>query len=88
MQPVQPRPGYKRGVQPYLLSMYTEPDFRGRGVASRIVEAAVDWTRAQGYPSVRLHASDMGRRVYQRLGFKRAWEMKLDFPKAKSRASA
>ncbi len=86
MQPVQPRPGYERGVQPYLLSMYTEPAFRGKGVASRIVESAVDWTKKQGYPSLRLHTSEMGRPVYQKLGFKRAWEMKLDFPKAKPKA--
>ncbi len=78
LQPIQPRPGYNKGLQPYLLSMYTKPGFRGRGVASQVVRAAVYWTGRHGYPTLRLHASDMGRDVYRRLGFKRAWEMKLD----------
>ncbi len=38
LQPEQPRPGAKWLVQPYLLSMYTEPKFRGRGVASKIAK--------------------------------------------------
>lgn len=88
LHPVQPRPGYERGVQPYLLSMYTERAYRGQGVASRIVREAVSWTRKQGYPSIRLHASEMGRRVYSNLGFKRSWEMKMDFrQQSKSRKS-
>ncbi len=79
LQPVQPRPGYERGVQPYLLSMYTERASRGQGVASRIVREAVNWTRKNGYPSLRLHASEMGRGVYSNLGFRRSWEMKMEF---------
>ena len=79
MQPVQPRPGYAIGIQPYLLSMYTEPGFRGKGVAFLIVEEAANWTRKRGYPSLRLHASGMGRGLYRKLGFQRAWEMKLEF---------
>ena len=31
----QPHPGFSGGGTPYLLSMYTEPDFRGRGLAPR-----------------------------------------------------
>ncbi len=77
LQPVQPRPGYYRGVQPYLLSMYTHPDFRGLGVASRVVQEAANWTFINRYPSLRLHASEMGRGVYRNLGFVRTWEMKL-----------
>ncbi len=83
LQPVQPRPGYERGVQPYLLSMYTERASRGQGVASRIVREAVNWTRRRGYPSLRLHASEMGRGVYSNLGFKRSWEMKMEFRQRK-----
>ncbi len=83
LQPVQPRPGYERGVQPYLLSMYTEKASRGKGVASRIVREAVSWTRKKGYPSLRLHASEMGRGVYSNLGFRRSWEMKMEFRQRK-----
>ena len=78
LAPVQPRPWLKKRRQPYLLSMYTDPSFRGKGVALRIVEEAVKWSRANGYSWVSLHASEFGRGIYRRLGFKRMWEMRLD----------
>ncbi|HEV2119702.1 MAG TPA: GNAT family N-acetyltransferase [Candidatus Bathyarchaeia archaeon] len=76
LQPVQPRPGYSLMVQPYLLSMYTEPRSRGLGVASGIVEKALEWCRSNGFPQLRLHASVMGRKVYRKHGFERTWEMR------------
>jgi GNAT superfamily N-acetyltransferase len=78
LQAVQPRPHRVAKVQPYLLSMYTEPQFRGLGVASMIVNAAIDWCRKNHYERLMLHASEMGRGVYKRLGFNRTWEMRLD----------
>ena len=78
LQSVQPRPHRVSMVQPYLLSMYTEPDFRRRGVASMVVKAAIDWCRRNKYERLMLHASEMGRKVYSKLGFKRTWEMRLD----------
>jgi GNAT superfamily N-acetyltransferase len=77
IQPAQPRPRVPEAVQPYLLSMYTEPEFRAQGYAKRIVKAAVSWVRAEGYPRFTLHASAMGRPMYEKLGWKRTWEMKL-----------
>jgi GNAT superfamily N-acetyltransferase len=76
LQPVQPRPGYKLMIQPYLLSMYTEPRYRGLGVASDIVEKALEWCRSNGFHQLRLHASEMGRKVYLKHGFERTWEMR------------
>ncbi len=78
LQQVQPRPHRASMVQPYLLSMYTEPDFRRRGVASMVVKEAIEWCRKNKYERLMLHASEMGRRVYSQLGFKRTWEMRLD----------
>jgi GNAT superfamily N-acetyltransferase len=78
LQPVQPRPHRPSMVQPYLLSMYTEPDFRRRGVASMVVREAIEWCRRMGYERLTLHASKMGRGVYRRLGFKPSREMRLD----------
>ena len=76
LQPVQPRPGYSLMIQPYLLSMYTEPRSRGIGVASGIVTKALEWCRSSGFPQLRLHASVMGRKVYLKHGFERTWEMR------------
>ncbi len=83
LRPVQPapvpgRPGFKGGSQPYLLSMYTEHTFRGKGVATRIVEESIRWAKAKGFPRMTLHASDMGRGIYEKFGFKQTWEMKIE----------
>ncbi len=75
LQDRQPKPGLKRVEVPYLLSMFTEHKFRGRGIATRIVKAAHAWCKERGYPRVSLHASKMGRGVYKKLGYERSWEM-------------
>ncbi len=72
----QPRPKIPTLTTPYILSMFTEPEWRGHGVASGIVRRLVETCRERGYPSVVLHASEQGRSVYARLGFERTWEMR------------
>ena len=83
LQPVQPRPHRTANSQPYLLSMFTEPKFRRRGVASLVVEAAIEWCKKNRYERLMLHASDVGRKVYTNFGFKRTWEMRLDLAEDK-----
>lgn len=78
IQPIQPRPRWPLGKQPYLLSMFTEPECRGRGYARQIVAAATRWAGKQGYPRFTLHASDAGKGVYESLGWQRTWEMKIE----------
>lgn len=75
-RPGQPLPKLRTLVSPYILSMYTEPGWRGRGIATRIVRELIAACREQGYPNVELHASRFGRRLYGRLGFERTWEMR------------
>lgn len=75
LQDVQPRPHLPGPHQPYLMSMWTEADWRGHGVATRIVQAAMAWARERGYPRLLLHASDAGRPVYEKLGFTASREM-------------
>jgi GNAT superfamily N-acetyltransferase len=72
----QPRPGWAGTRQAYLLSLFTEPHHRGKGYATRITRAAVEWARAKGIERMTLHASDQGRNVYTRLGFERTHEMR------------
>jgi GNAT superfamily N-acetyltransferase len=70
-----PYPGRAAGPRPYLLSMYTEPAYRGRGYACRIVREAMRWSKKNGYTRMALHASEMGRSLYKKLGWERTWEM-------------
>ncbi len=78
LRPEQPRPGRKGAELPYLLSMYTNPGFRNSGVASAIVREAILWSKQNGYYRIYLHASRMGRGVYEKLGFLNSNEMRLD----------
>lgn len=77
VQESQPRPGWKGTHQAYLLSVYTEPAHRGKGLATWITRESLRWSRAQGFDRMTLHASDEGRGVYARLGFERTREMRL-----------
>ena len=75
----QPRLSDRGGMAPYLLSMYTAPAYRHRGLATAIVARAEEWCRENGYNFVTLHASTMGRMLYSKLGWKRGWEMYKEF---------
>jgi GNAT superfamily N-acetyltransferase len=88
LQSMLPKPGNNRMLQPYMFSMYTIPSFRGKGIASRILREAVRWGKRNHFLSLGLHASEIGRRVYSRVGFKRTWEMRIRFgPEAKLKAN-
>jgi GNAT superfamily N-acetyltransferase len=73
---IHPMPWLDGENEPYILSMYTEKEFRGLGVATRIMKEATKWCRKKGYRSARLNASKMGRGLYSSLGWKRSWEMR------------
>jgi GNAT superfamily N-acetyltransferase len=70
-------------MEPYLFSMFTEPRFRRKGVASRILKEAIRWSRKNGYGRILLHASKKGRRLYGENGFTRTWEMRLELDRRK-----
>jgi GNAT superfamily N-acetyltransferase len=61
----------------YIANVYTELAYRGRGIARRLVTAAVDWCRVQGFGVVSLHASDYGAPLYRSMGFEPTNEMRL-----------
>ena len=65
--------------RPWIVNVYTEPAYRHRGLARRLMEAMIAWCREQGYHSINLHASQFGRPLYQSLGFEPTNEMRLRF---------
>jgi GNAT superfamily N-acetyltransferase len=60
-----------------ILNVYTEPEFRRRGLARWLMEAALDWCRANRIDLVILHASPEGRSLYEALGFQVSNEMRI-----------
>ncbi len=72
-----PRPADLTERLALLHSVYTEPAYRRRGLARRIVQVAIDACRAAGLRRLTLHASATGRPLYESLGFDPTNEMKL-----------
>jgi len=79
LREVQPSPDRPSGMVPYVLSVFTRPEFRRNGLASMMVMGATEWARKEGYHKIVLHASAAGRKVYSQLGWKRTWEMEFRF---------
>jgi GNAT superfamily N-acetyltransferase len=47
----------------------TDPAYRGRGLARRLMEHALEYLRERNVQWIKLDATDMGRPLYERLGF-------------------
>lgn len=74
-------PGGPIEAQPrraWILNVFTEPGYRRRGVARRLMEEVVAWCRAEKFAAVSLHASREGRPLYEAMGFTATNEMRLD----------
>jgi GNAT superfamily N-acetyltransferase len=67
-------PAPRRG---WILSVYTEPEFRHQGIARRLMDTIVAWCRIEGFVHVSLHASKFGRALYEQMGFQPTNEMRL-----------
>ena len=52
-----------------LSSMYTEPDYRRKGIAKELLQRVVEEARGYGCGSVQITASDMGVLLYSDFGF-------------------
>ena len=65
------------GRQAIIQNVYTEPDWRRRGLATLLIKRIIDWARQERIDSLVLHASDEGRALYERLGFIATTEMRF-----------
>jgi GNAT superfamily N-acetyltransferase len=66
------------GRQAIIQNVFTEPEWRRRGLAALLIKRIIDWTRQEGIYSLVLHASDEGRALYERLGFIATTEMRFN----------
>ena len=61
--------GCPSGRMGLLSSMFTEPDYRRRGIAKELLARVVEEARAYGCGTVQITASDMGVFLYTDFGF-------------------
>lgn len=67
---IPPRPGELRTSEAHVLNMYVVPTQRRAGIGRRLMEAGIAASAALGVRLVVLHATDDGRPLYERLGFR------------------
>ena len=65
------------GRQGLIVNVFTEPEWRRRGLAKLLMNTIIAWSREQNLDGLVLHASDDGRALYQQLGFISTTEMRL-----------
>lgn len=61
----------------YVLNLYVDPAFRGRGVARSLMEKSVQVFREQKIVYAVLHATDDGRPLYESSGWTQTSEMAM-----------
>jgi GNAT superfamily N-acetyltransferase len=72
-----PSPRDPHPRRPLIANVYTEPAYRRRGIARKLLETMVAWCREGGFNSITLYASPDGRALYESLGFTATNEMRI-----------
>ncbi|MCR4830682.1 MAG: GNAT family N-acetyltransferase [Pseudobutyrivibrio sp.] len=58
------------GKKAYIMNMYTSPDYRRQGIAYKTLDILVKDIKAKGITDITLEATEMGRPLYEKYGFK------------------
>ena len=87
LRPILPRPrtsddGLELGPEALVLNVYVVPEWRRRGVGEALMRSLLNALAERNVRRIVLHASEDGRRLYERLGFVPTNEMRLDVPSA------
>jgi len=67
---VPPSPTRPQGTEAYVMNLVTLPPHRRQGIATALLDRVLETARAEGVPIASLHATEAGRAVYERAGFR------------------
>ncbi len=62
-------PFFPNGRTGYVLGVFTESAYRGQGIATRMMQRLLEESTVRRLDQVTLSASDMGKPIYEKLGF-------------------
>ena len=57
------------GNKAYIMNMFTDPNYRRKGIAFRTLDLLVKDAKSRGIDAISLEATDMGRPLYEKYGF-------------------
>ena len=78
---VMPSHDNPSGHRGYIMNLYTQPDYRGRGIAHAVMDRLIQEARDRGVNFISLEATVQGRKLYAQYGFvpmEREMELQLD----------
>ena len=67
---IMPTFSHPTGNRAHLMNVYTRTDHRRRGISKKMVEILIDEAKVNGVTEISLDATEMGRALYESLGFK------------------
>jgi GNAT superfamily N-acetyltransferase len=68
---------FAKGNHAIVLNVFTEPEWRRRGLAQLLMQEILRWARAEQLDQLVLHASSEARQLYERMGFVATSEMRF-----------
>lgn len=75
---IMPTVDFSNGKCAYIMNMYTEPEYRKNGIATKFLELIVQECKQRDIHKISLEATSMGESVYEKFGFvKMKHEMEL-----------
>ena len=57
------------GNKAYIMNMYTNIDYRRKGIATKVLELLIKESKNRGVTDISLEATEMGRLLYEKSGF-------------------
>ena len=57
------------GNKAYIMNMYTNPEYRRKGIAIKTLDMLIRDAKNRGVTAISLEATDMGRPLYEKYGF-------------------
>ncbi|MFW6238560.1 MAG: GNAT family N-acetyltransferase [Halanaerobiales bacterium] len=62
----------------FIGDVYTEPEYRGQGLATKLTERVIGWLENKHVKEIRLFASEEAESIYKKMGFRVIDEMFLE----------
>ena len=72
-----PGPSNLSGKIAYIMNLCTIHEYRRQGIACELMKTAIEWIKQNDLSVISLHSTDMGRKLYEQLGFTNTNEMRL-----------
>jgi GNAT superfamily N-acetyltransferase len=65
-----PAIGFRSGLVGHVSNVYTRPEWRAKGLGTKLMQLLVDYARERDFDRLHLTATELGKGIYERVGFK------------------